>query len=439
MTTDTSDTGSAPDPQPVAPRIGDQIELDIGPVAHGGHCVARWDNRVVFVRHALPGERALVRLTDTSHAGYFRGDAVEILTADPRRVPPRCVHFVPGGCGGCDFQHAAGELQRELKAAVVVEQLSRLAGLDREVTVEALPGTGFGWRTRVRWALDEAGRIGPRAVRSHTVVPVSAAEPCEIAADGLSGMVAMLDVPPGVRGAPGGRPAGRSAGRRGGSPAARRRGSTKLPEVTLLRPPGGEPVAVWDSRSAPVITETAAGRDFSVAGDGFWQVHPAAAETLCTAVSAALDGVELTGGRAWDLYGGVGLFAALLAERVGPDGEVISVESDAAATDLAKENLADLPQCRLLTGRVDQLLDGLGPEVDAVVLDPPRSGAGRVICAGMAQRSPRVIVFVACDPAALARDTAILTDTGYRLDTLRAFDCFPQTHHVECVARFVPA
>lgn len=432
------------------PQLGDQATLDIGAVAHGGHCVARWEGRVVFVRHALPGERAVVRITDVAHAGYLRGDAIEILSADPRRVTPRCVHFRPAGCGGCDFQHADVELQRELKAAVLTEQLSRLAGIDRTVPVEAVSSTAgdaaeYGWRTRVRWALDDAGRIGPRAARSHQVVAISAAQPCEIAADGLSEFVSALDVPAGLRR----RPADRRQ-----RPGARKVRPRKLPEVTLLRPPAGEPVAVWAGSTPPVITESAVGRAFSVAGDGFWQVHPDAAAVLAAAVDDALDGVELAGGVALDLYGGVGLFAAVLAARVGADGRVLTVESDAAATELAAANLADLPQVQALTGRVERVIVESGepqaplvtePQaplvtepVDAVVLDPPRSGAGRIVCTALAAKIPRVIVYVACDPAALARDTAIFGELGYRLDTLRAFDCFPQTHHLECVARFVP-
>ncbi|WP_051266431.1 class I SAM-dependent RNA methyltransferase [Nakamurella lactea] len=408
------------------PRIGDEVELEIGAVAHGGHCVARWDTRVVFVRHALPGERARVRLTDVSHAGYFRADAIAILRPDARRVTPRCGHFRPGGCGGCDFQHADPVRQLELKAAVVAEQLSRIAGIERQVQVEALPGrvdgdAGYGWRTRVRWALDADGRIGPRAARSHQVVGISVAAPCEIAAPGLTELATVLEVPERVRRLRGG-------------------GHRKLPEVTLTHAADGAPIAVWAGAGAevPLITETVAGRDFSVAADGFWQVHPEAAAVLYAAVGEAFDGVELTGGTAWDLYGGVGLFAAELADRVGPTGAVLTVEGDATATESAAANLADLPQVRAVNGRVEQVLDELADRVDAVVLDPPRSGAGRAVCVALAARQPSVIVYVACDPAALARDTAALAEAGYRLDTLRAFDCFPQTHHIECVARFVP-
>src|SRR3954451_11569500 len=143
---------------------GVDVQVDIGPVAHGGHSVARYDGRVIFVRLALPGERAVVRIAEAKKGSFCRGEVIEVLRADPRRIEAPCLHFHPGGCGGCDFQHGQGDLQRELKAAVISEQLSRLAGIERQVEVEALPGDGFGWRSRVRWALDPEGRIGPRGV-----------------------------------------------------------------------------------------------------------------------------------------------------------------------------------------------------------------------------------------------------------------------------------
>ncbi len=420
-------------------RPGDLIEVEVGPVAHGGHCVARYQGRVVFVRLSLPGELVRVRITEARKGSFCRGDAVSVLRADPERVEAPCVHFHPGGCGGCDFQHASGARQRALKASVVSEQLQRLAGLDVPVTVEELPGGGFGWRTRVRWALDPEGRIGPRAVRSHRVVGVNLSEPCLIAAPGLNELAATTDVPAGVK-----RPA--SAGippRRQGRQLRGRAARPELPEVVLTAAGDGSRLAIWPDQPGhhdlPAVTEHAVGRDFSVAADGFWQVHPAAADTLAGAVVEALDGVDLTGGSAWDLYGGVGLFTQVLADAVGASGTVISVEGDRMASSLAVANMAELPQVSVVLGAVEKAIDDLPATVDAVVLDPPRAGAGPALCEQIAARAPAVIVYVACDPAALGRDTAALMTAGYRLDTLRSFDCFPQTHHIECVARFLPS
>ncbi len=453
-------------------RVGDDVELEIGRVGHGGICVARLDGRVVFVRYALPGERAVVRITEVRAGSFCRGEAMTIIRPDARRVRPPCAHFGPGGCGGCDFQHADPALQRELKAAVVAEQLRRLAGIERTVEVEPLPGGGFGWRSRVRWAVEPAAGlpggggsaddavIGPRRYRSHAVVPISADEPCLIAAPGLSEAAAALRPPSGAsevvvlaRGAappavawlPGEPPRSRTTG---AGPAA-----AAQPRNRSRRGP-----AHLGAAGAGAVVEHSMERAFLVAPTGFWQPHRRAADALCGAVGGALDGGALDGGAldggtAWDLYGGVGLFAVLLAERVGRGGRVITVERDREASALAARNVRDLPQVHVLRARVDEVLmaaaspapgaarpaaaPGLDGPVAAVVLDPPRSGAGAAVCRAIAAREPAVIVYVACDPAALARDTAALGRSGYRLDTLRAFDAFPQTHHVECVARFL--
>ena len=427
-------------------QTGDVVEVAVGAVAHGGSCVARYQGRVIFVRLALPGELVRVRLTEVRPGSFCRGEAVAVLRADAERVEAPCVHFHPGGCGGCDFQHASGARQRLLKAAVVAEQLHRLAGVELPVEVEELPGGGFHWRTRVRWALDPDGRIGPRAARSHRVEGVNPAAPCLIAVPGLTELAATTEVPAGVRRPrdipqPRDRPQ-RRAGPQRGQPGRGRSGRPDLPEVVLTAAGDGSVLALWPDQPArapvPVVTERAVGRSFSVAADGFWQVHPAAADTLAVAVAQALTGPDLAGGSGWDLYGGVGLFAQVLALAVGPAGTVVTVEGDRTASALAAQNMAGSPNVSVLLGSVEKVIDELPATVDAVVLDPPRSGAGPALCEKIASRRPAVLVYVACDPAALGRDTAALMAAGYRLEDLRAFDCFPQTHHVECVARFVP-
>src|SRR3954467_6986619 len=141
---------------------GTEFEVEVGPVAHGGHCVARHEGRVVFVRHTLPGERVVVRVTEDRHAGFCRADAIEVLEASPARVERPCPYSGPGKCGGCDWQHVLPAEQRRLKAAVVREQLARLAPVDVdvdvdtdvEVEVEELPGGPLRWRSRARFAVD---------------------------------------------------------------------------------------------------------------------------------------------------------------------------------------------------------------------------------------------------------------------------------------------
>jgi tRNA/tmRNA/rRNA uracil-C5-methylase (TrmA/RlmC/RlmD family) len=178
--------------------------------------------------------------------------------------------------------------------------------------------------------------------------------------------------------------------------------------------------------------QRAAGREWLLSPGVFWQVHPALPDVLASVVAdwAAAP----SGGTAWDLYGGVGLFAAVLAGQVGPDGQVVVVESSARAVSDGRAALADLPQVGWRTGHVERVLPDLDGRPDVVVADPPRRGLGRELVDALCARGPDRVVHVACDPAALARDLGLFTARGYRVAELRAFDAFPMTHHFESVA-----
>jgi tRNA/tmRNA/rRNA uracil-C5-methylase (TrmA/RlmC/RlmD family) len=389
---------------------GAVLELTVGPVAHGGHCVARPpEGRVVFVRHALPGERVRAVVTE-ERKGYLRADAIEILSASPDRVTPPCPWA--GTCGGCDFQHVRLDAQRELKAAVVHEQLVRVGGLaPEEATVEvvALPDDGgLGWRTRVAYTVDSTGRAGLLRNRSHEVVPI---DRCRIAH-------------PQVQAAP-------VLEREWSDVESVEVVASAAGEVTLLGPHGSV-------LSGPAkVRERAVGREWTVPADSFWQVHPAAADTLATTVVELL--APRPAERAWDLYGGVGLFAAALAPHLDATGRLTVVEADPKAAAAATRNLRDLTTVTVLRSDVERALaNPRWRSVDLVVLDPPRTGAGRGVVEAIMARTPRAVAYVACDPAALARDVRTFRDAGWRLTALRGFDLFPMTHHVECVARLEP-
>ncbi|NUR91740.1 MAG: class I SAM-dependent RNA methyltransferase [Nonomuraea sp.] len=409
------------------------LELTVGPVAHGGWCVARHDGRVVFVRHALPGERVVAEVTEET-TRFLRADAVEILEPSPDRVVPPCPYAGPGRCGGCDWQHATLEAQRGLKAAVVAEQLQRLAGLTRDVVVEEVPGVkdGLGWRTRVQFAATPGGRLGFRKHRSHDVEEVDA---CLIAHPEVESVGAEAAD---WRGAAGVEVIASSVGDRAVVVRPRPRRSVAVPELEatasiLLESGRGR---TEPRRGSGMLREQVGDREFRVSGSGFWQVHPGAAETLLDAVLTYA--TPEPGEWALDLYCGVGLFAAGLAEAVGSDGAVFGLESEASAVRDARANLRDLPQARVERGRVEEALDRFQIErADVVVVDPPRSGLGRDVVERIAGLEPSRIVYVSCDPATLARDLAWFADLRYPLEDLRAFDCFPMTHHVECVALLV--
>ncbi|TQS41305.1 methyltransferase [Cryptosporangium phraense] len=205
----------------------------------------------------------------------------------------------------------------------------------------------------------------------------------------------------------------------------------ELPETVAVVKAGADSV-----RGHRRVREVAAGRRWLVRADGFWQVHPAAPDALVTAVTEAL--APQPGESVLDLYAGAGLFAGVLASAVGEYGRVVAVESDRGACDDARRNLRDTPWASVVVGRVDSALSsGLPEPVDLVVLDPPRSGAGAAVVRAVASRSPRAIAYVACDPAAFARDVATFAEVGYALQRVRAFDAFPMTHHVECVGTLI--
>ncbi len=405
-----------------------RIELTVGNVANGGWCVARHEGRVVFVRHTLPGERVVAEITEET-SRFLRADAVEILEPSPDRVTPPCPFSGPGRCGGCDWQHASLDAQRRLKADVVAEQLKRLAGIDQKVTVEEVPGApdGLGWRTRVQFAADRDGSLGLRRHRSHDIEHVDA---CPIAHPAVEELGAeRLN----WRGAAGVEVVASSGGGRAVIVVPKPHRNVAVPDVdaSILVDEGKRGTRAIQGQAS--LVERVKDREFRVTASGFWQVHPGAAVTLLDAV---VDFARPKAGEwALDLYCGVGLFAAGIAEAVGTEGAVLGIESEAQAVQDARRNLRDLPQVRIERGKVEEALDRLEIErADLVVVDPPRAGLGRPVVDRISTLDASRIVYVSCDPATLSRDIAWFSSYGYRLTELRAFDQYPMTHHVECVA-----
>ena len=402
---------------------GKQLEIDVTNVAHGGISVGRHEGRVVFVSDAIPGERVVARVSDDSKAKFWRAETVSVVTPSEHRKEhvwsAASVDRDPDDrAGGAEFGHIRLDHQRELKRQVLADSLQRMAGVTSDVTVEAIPGEadGTGWRTRLRLHVAEDGTLGPYAVRSHrviTVTDVPLATP-EVAA------ITPLD--------------------------ERFPGST---HVDVIAPSAANAYVLAGGEKAKprrrTITEQVGDRQFTLDVHGFWQVHRWAAHTLSSAVQDAID-PELFDPRAanQDLYGGVGLLAAAVGDRFGPQTRITTVESDSLATDHAAGNLAEWLGASAVTARVDRYLGELGKSRTGlagatVVLDPPRSGAGKAVIDSLVALAPAQLVYVACDPVALSRDVGLLQERGYELSRLRAFDLFPHTHHVEAVATLVKA
>ncbi|HEY0716066.1 MAG TPA: class I SAM-dependent RNA methyltransferase [Streptosporangiaceae bacterium] len=436
---------SSPSDQPVL-SPGDEIELVAGEVANGGWCVARLDGSgpVVFVRHTLPGERIRARITEVT-ARFARADAIQILAPAAGRVEPPCPYAHPGGCGGCDWQHASLPAQRELKAVVVRQQLRRIAGIEWPVTVEPLPGDapddtpdgpgpgpGLGWRTRVTFAVRPDGVAGLRGHRSHQVAEIG---DCLIAHPRIRDLGVPRRRWPRARSVTAATGTGgpeRAVIVTGGRPPA---DPAQLAAETVIGQARGRTTVV---RGRPFLLQQAAGRSWRVSAAGFWQVHPALADVLATAVLEALR--PQPGDTALDLYCGAGLFTGVLAAAVGPDGAVTGVEMDRTAVRDARRNLRGMPWATVYQGDAGQILArrDLAP-ARLTVLDPPRAGVSRDVLGHLVRSAPgltgqRRIAYVSCDPATLARDIALLLPHGWRLESLRAFDAFPMTHHIECLA-----
>lgn len=407
------------------PEIGESIELEVGDPVAGGQCIARFEGRVVFVRDALPGEHVTASVTGYGKGGAFlRADAGEIIAASPDRVVPPCQ--IARECGGCDWQHASLPAQRRIKATVIIDALTRTGGISEiggvplaeAVIVRAAPAQpdspldesgddGLHWRTRMRYAISSSGQVGLRAGRSHRIIPAS---DCPLAVADLSAEV----------------------------PATIETQRDQKPPRTLIAAHSntGQTDQTLDERARSLLTEQVRDRRFQVGLTGFWQVHPAAPTLLVDHVME-LAGVRL-GDHVLDLYSGVGLFAAFLGEAVGITGRVDAVEGEKSAVALARRNTHDIESVNHHCSRVDSWIARRGQSADVVVLDPPRAGAGAQVVANIVNLTPRSVVYVACDPVALARDAKTFIGLGYQLIELLAFDLFPMTKHVESIAVFRP-
>lgn len=420
--------------------VGEILQLTVGEPAHGGACVARDDGgRVVFVRHAAPGEIVRARVTAVQKKLAW-ADAVEVVEASDDRVESVWPQAGPGGVGGGELAHLTPAAQREWKARVIAGQLRRVGGEALAAAVEDLGGVRVapapgdecpgdpltGRRSRIDVVIDAQGRAGMHAFRGRRVI-------------------ALDDMPLAV-------------------PAIRDLGlfDEKTPwralwkpgdRVRAVAPSGGDPVVLIgeDTYAADGVridsdvvrwnVPVGSGvESYYVRPSGFWQTHVRGAEVLANAVlSAAFGGKAPAGLAVMELYSGAGLFSVPLSRGLGDSGHLVTLEGDEGAVRDAGENLAAFSWVDAFAGNVDRagvvdLSGQLGAVPDVVVADPPRAGAGAAVCQAIAATGAPRVVLVSCDPAAGARDLRALTDSGYSLESLRAWDLFPHTHHVETVS-----
>ena len=381
-------------------NIGEEVIVDIQAIAHGGHFVARHDGRVIFVRHAIPGEKAKVKITGVSK-NFARADVVEVLEKSSDRVTPRCKFAKRDGCGGCDFQHINPERQRTLKSEIITEQFRRLAGIDVSVKVEEVLPI-FGWRTRMEFTVSSDRKIGLFKSRSNEIVEIDS---CEIAdpnidITNLNSLKAAI---------------GRKID-------------------AIVDSDGKANYFVEGRENFKLVRQVLGDFEFQISPESFWQSHRRAPEVLSQVVFDFAN--YQNADHVFDLYSGVGLFAARALTAVGPAGRITMIEESLSATTDAKRVFAEAPNVEVVQGRVEKALAKFA-RADVVIADPPRTGAGAKVLHEIVRLAPRSLIYVACDPAALARDSATLLSSGFKLDSMRAFDLFPMTQHMEVVARFI--
>ena len=463
---------------------GQILTLEVGAMAHGGHCVARHDGRVVFVRHAIPGEIVNGAVTAGGEdARFWRADTVSVIRPSEFRRSHQwkladSIRAHASGrfpVGGAEFGHITLEHQRRLKAQVFRDTMTRIGQLNIEAPVVGIAEdepTGLHWRTRNAFSVTSTGRLAMNVHRSATVVPVrniplgvrqlDALPLCDIAFNGESrvevatpahGEEVLVVIFPLESVAANKKQLEQHIGQ------WRKRMihlPSKVSVVVGLRTKQFGPLEMVRLRGRTwlreiVETQKYGTHTFRVSGDGFWQVHRDAPATL---VNAVMDELDLQPGHVVaDLYAGAGLFSRFIADAVGDDGAVFSVEASPGASRDARKNLHDQKNTYVINGLTDRIIGswlqrpeapieqgGLeGRQIDAVVLDPPRAGAGRAAITRIHQLAAEKIVYVSCDPASFARDTKWLVEHGWEIEQSTIYDLFPDTYHMETVTTFRPS
>ena len=396
------------------PPLPEDLTLTVGAPANGGSCVARHDGRVVFVRYALPGETVKVRVVG-DHGSYWHADVVEVIEPSADRIEPLCPIAGVDGAGCCDLAFAEPDAARRLKGAVVANQLARLGGYDwRDEDDAAAEPVGdcsaTGWRTRVRLDTSAEGRAGfHRYHSSELVTDLNCGQLPPGALDGLHDWV----WPPGAQ-------------------LHVALDDEGVRHIVQSGPRTGRKTSTQVVEGSYEAAQRVGDRIWRVPVTAFWQAHRDAARVYSGLVAGW---AQLSAGMtAWDLYGGAGVFAAVLAEAVGETGNVVTVDTSRGASRAARAALADLTWVSVVTDSVRRALTAQQARADVAVLDPPRSGAGREIIDLLAAAEVPRVVHIGCEAASFARDVGLYLGHGYQVEDLRVFDSFPLTHHIECVA-----
>jgi 23S rRNA (uracil1939-C5)-methyltransferase len=398
-------------------------------MAHGGDAIGRHKGRAIFVPYSIPGEQVRAEIID-DRKRYARAKLIEVLEPSQARVEPRCPYFGYDKCGGCQWQHIDTTVQTRMKGLITIDQLQRIGKFESPAVFEPIPDeVGWEYRNHALFRVDPDGRLGFLAARSHNVYPI---KDCLILHPLLSQLFQSLDmVYPELE-------------------WLELRAGTATNNLMLLLQAKEEespslevdfPLSIvqirHDDAVAPLIgldyiLEHVHDQEFRISATSFFQVNSAQAAQLVNIVMGALDlkGHE----HVLDAYCGVGLFTAFIAEEAG---SVTGIEVNPPAVADARHNLAHLDNATLLEGPVLAMIHEVNRKIDAVLVDPPRTGLEPEVVDALDECSPERIVYVSCDPATLARDCSRLVKHGYSLEWVQPVDLFPQTYHIENVALLV--
>lgn len=407
------------------------IELEIEAMANGGRGMGWYDNRPVFVPYTIPGERVQARMTRQDER-FAHAEGVRLLAASADRIFPRCAHFGPGKCGLCQWQHIAYEAQLLIKQDVLADQLARLAGLDNAPIRPVIPSPAqWGYNYHMTFQLTHNGKPGFSGVDERQIESI---DECHILHPDLLALYHLLDLE--TLTSANTRRFKLQLGTDGNHMLILSLAADEAPDLETDLPtsvnvllPDNEPMnLIGDSHSRYHID----GKIFRVTAGSFMRANADAVASLAQTVVRLLDVRQ--GEAALDLFAGVGVFSAFLADYASL---VTLVESYPPAVTDADENLAAYDHVDVIEGAVDEVLAALEDTYSAAVIDPPPAGMSERTAGLLAQRGVERLVYVSSDPAALARDCKRLAKQGYRLAAAQPFDLAPQTYYIDTAALFV--
>jgi len=382
---------------------GDVLTLNIEKVAHGGFCVARHEGIVIFVRHALPNEKVEAQLISLAPGkkSWF-AQTLKVINASKFRRNSPCLYFKSDGCGGCDWMHTSASYQRQLKLEVLIELLERLGKIThaREICrMNDVDPEEKNWRTKIRVIANDKGELGFRKYRSSEIQVI---DKCLIADEEIN--KSLNEVGKKISGS----------------------------EIELIK--NNEEVIVLGKDSKNIkINRTVNDDNYEASGSGFWQIHPKSLDVLSELIEKDIKKMSIES--FLDLYSGVGVFSSVIL-KIFPNASGFVIESDKEAAESAKKNLSQFKKVKILKQKVENWIFTTREKFDLIVLDPPRSGAGVKVMQSICKKAKQKIIYIACDPASLARDTAVAKENGWVLEKVEVYDLFPMTHHFESVAVF---